>query len=65
VTLGELYGHSRMNDEIRTVLVRSSERISVWQRCRDRVSVSRVVERQDNSSVSSIRGEGQLRMCAT
>jgi hypothetical protein len=25
VTLGELYGHSRMNDEIRAILVRSRE----------------------------------------
>lgn len=46
-----------MNDEIRTILVRSREDIG-WQRFRDRMSVSRVVECQGDSSESSIKGSG-------
>lgn len=47
-----------MNDEIRTILVRSRESSSEWQRCQDRVSVSRVVECQGESSVFDVfKGE--------
>jgi len=50
------FGHGHMNDEIRAVLVRSREDVGMSSD-RDRMSVSRVAECQDDSSVSSIKGD--------
>jgi hypothetical protein len=40
VTLGELDGHSRMNDEIGTILVRSREDIGLAEKSRQGVGIS-------------------------
>ena len=52
MTLKRIFGHNRMNDEIRTILVRSRDGIDVGSESRDSVTVSQVVECQGDSSVS-------------